>query len=68
MSWKKLPFILRYVPDRRKTKTMCNRAILENGGTLGSIPSQYKTQKMCNKTVDNHAHALELVSDRYKTQ
>ena len=47
---------------------MCNRAILENGGTLGSIPSQYKTQKMCNKTVDNHAHALELVSDRYKTQ
>ena len=47
---------------------MCNRAILKNGGTLGSIPTQYKTQKMCNKTVDNHAHALELVSERYKTQ
>ena len=37
---------------------MCNGAILENGGTLGSVPNQYKTQEMRNKAVDNYAHVL----------
>ena len=37
---RKLPYLLRYVPDQRKTKTLCNKAILENGGMLGSVPNQ----------------------------
>ena len=32
---------------------MCNKAILENGGTLESVPDQYKTRKMCDKAVVN---------------
>ena len=31
---KKLSLIIRYVPDRYKTQEMCEKAILENGGTL----------------------------------
>ena len=36
---KKLPFIIRYVPDQYKSKKMCNRAILKNDGTLKSVPN-----------------------------
>ena len=28
---------------------MCNKAILENGGTLKFVPDCYKNQGMCNK-------------------
>ena len=35
---KKLPFVIRYVPDQCKTHQMCDRAILENGETLESVP------------------------------
>ena len=37
---KKLPFLIRYVPDQYKTQQMCDKAILENGGTLKSVPKQ----------------------------
>ena len=46
---------------------MCNKAILENSGTLNFVFDSSK-QKMCNQTVDNYAHALEFVPDCYKTQ
>ena len=44
---------------------MCNKAILESGGTLVCV--QYNTQKMCDKAVDNYVHALEFVPDCYTT-
>ena len=31
---------------------MCNRAVLENGGTKESVPYQYKTQEMCIRAVN----------------
>ena len=37
---KKLPYLLGYVPNQCKTKTICNRAILKNGGTLESVPNR----------------------------
>ena len=39
---KKLPYLLRYVPDWSKTQQMCVKAILENGGTLKSVLECYK--------------------------
>ena len=47
---------------------MCNKAILENCGTLNSLPDCYKNQEMCNKAVENYPHALEFVPECYKTQ
>ena len=35
---KKLLFIIRYVPDQYKTQQMCDKSILENGGTLEAVP------------------------------
>ena len=34
----KLPYLLRYVPDQYKTQQMCDKAVLENGGTFNSVP------------------------------
>ena len=49
---KKIPYLLRYVPDQYKTQQICEKAILENGGTLKSVPDCYKNQEICNKAVD----------------
>ena len=55
---KKLPFVIRYVPDRYTTQQICDKAIFENGGTLKSVPDCYKNQEMCNEVVDNYPHGL----------
>ena len=47
---------------------MCDKAILENGGTLKSVPDCYKSREMCNEAVDNYSYALEFVPECYKTQ
>ena len=64
----KNPEMLKFVPDHLKTKKMCDKANLENGGTLNSVPYCYKNQEMCNKTVDNDPHALEFVRQCCKTK
>ena len=63
----KLPFVIQYVPDRYKTKAMCYKVILRNGGRLMFFPDHYKDQNMFNKAVDNYPHALKSVPDCYKT-
>ena len=32
-----MSFLIMYVPDQCKTKEMCDKVILENGGMLGFI-------------------------------
>ena len=39
-----LSYLLRYIPDQYKTQKMCDKAILENGGTLKSVPNCLKSQ------------------------
>ena len=41
---KKLPYLTRYISGQCKTQQMCDKAILENDGTLKSIPDCYKNQ------------------------
>ena len=41
---KKLPFVIRYVPDQYKTQKMCDKVVLENGGKLKSVPDCYENQ------------------------
>ena len=38
----KLPYLLINVPDPYSTQQMCDKAILENGGTLQSVSECYK--------------------------
>ena len=55
---KKIPYLLRFVPDKYKTQKMCDKAILENNGTLKSVPDCYKNLEICNKAVENYPYAL----------
>ena len=64
---KKLPDLLRYVPDGYKTQQIFCKAIIENGGILKSVPDYYKSNEMSNKAVDNYSHALESVSECFTT-
>ena len=47
---------------------MCDKAILENDGTLESVPNYYKNQEMYHKAVDNYLHVLQCVPNCYITQ
>ena len=40
-DFKKLPLVVRYVPDRYKTQEMCDKVILENDETLILVPDCY---------------------------
>ena len=60
---KKIPYLLSYFPDRYKTQKMCEKAILENSGTLKSVPDCSENQEMCNKPVENCPHAVEIVPE-----
>ena len=51
---KKLPYLLRYVPDQYKTQQICDKATLKHALTLESVTDCYKNQEMCNKAVDNY--------------
>ena len=43
---------------------MCDKAILENAGTLKYVSGHYKNQEMFNKVDENYPHVPEC----YKTQ
>ena len=64
---KKLPLLIRYVPNQYKIQQICDKTILENGWKL-IFPDSYKNQKMCNKAVDNYPHALEFVPECFMAQ
>ena len=47
---------------------MCDKAVLENGGTLKSVLDCNKNQEMYSKAVDNYPYALDFAPECYKTQ
>ena len=46
---KKLPYLLRYVPDQYNTQQMCDKAVLENDGTLSLFLIATKFKKCAIK-------------------
>ena len=54
---KELPFLIRYDPGQYKAQQMCDKAILENVGTLESVSDCHKNQQMCDKAFGNYPHA-----------
>ena len=45
------------------TQEMCDKAIVENAGTLNFVLNYYKNQKMCNKAIDTYIPAIQFVPD-----
>ena len=46
---------------------MCDKVILENGGTLMFVHDFCKNKLKCNKAVDNYAYLLEFLPYSLKT-
>ena len=42
---------------------MCDKAFLENGGTLKSVADCYKSQEMCHKAVHNYPQEKEFIPE-----
>ena len=60
---KKFPFLVKYVPDRYKTKKCVIKLLNENGRMFEFIPDYYKNQLMCDEAVDHYSHPLRFVPD-----
>ena len=59
MHLKNKPFVIKYVPDcvPEKTQKMCDKAIIENGGSLSLLLTATKIKKFKNKlliTINRH--------------
>ena len=65
---KKLPCVIRHVPDQYKTQQMWNKAIIENSGTSDSVPICHKNQEIHDNPLDNYPRAWKFVLDSYITQ
>ena len=39
---RKLPFLMRNIPDQYKTEQMCHKAVVENSGTVIFVLGNYK--------------------------
>ena len=48
-SVKKLPVLIRYVPDKYKTQKMCDEDVVKNCRTLKFVPCNCKCQKFVIK-------------------
>ena len=47
---------------------MCDKAILENGGTLESVPDLYENKRICDEAVDTYRSTIQFVCVCYNTQ
>ena len=45
--------ILQFVPDRYKSKEMCDKIISENSFGLKYCPDKYITKKICDEAADD---------------
>ena len=46
---------------------MCDKAVLENGGTEDSVSDCYQNQEMFKKRVGDYPHASERVPESFMT-
>ena len=58
---------LGHVHDKYKSQQMCDKAVLENGGTEDSVSDCYQNQEMFKKRVGDYPHASELVPESFLT-
>ena len=58
-----MQFVTKYVPAQDKTKTMCDKVILQISGMLIFTPRLCKDQKMCDNVDENYVQASGSVLD-----
>ena len=67
-QFKKLPFVMRYVPDSHKTQKLRNKAVDDYVDVLEYVAECFKSQEMCDKVVDagHFVFYSILINLRYK--
>ena len=68
MQLKKLPFVMRYVPDWHKTQKMCNKAVDGYVDMLEYVAECFISQEMCDKVVDAGHFVFYSNLDQFKIQ
>ena len=61
-------FMFEYVPDRFKSREMCEQAVKENPYLLQFVPDALKRSEICEKAVSRDPWRLSCVPDRFITQ
>ena len=64
----KNPEMLKFVPDRLKTKKKGKHGVKQLPYLLRYVPDQYKIQQMCDKAILENGGTLKSVPDCYKNQ
>ena len=65
---KKNPEMLKFVPDRHKTKKMCKHGVKKLTYILRYVRDQYKTQQICDKMILENCGTLNSVPNCCKNQ
>ena len=58
---------LKFIPERLKTKELCESIIKNNGLSLEYVPNKLKTKGMCELAVKQNGESLQFVSEELKT-
>ena len=56
------------VPDRIKTQSLFNEAVVEDPDLLAYTTDHLKTQEMCDEAVRNNTYTLRFIPDHLKRQ
>ena len=60
---KKLPYLLRYVPDRYKTEQMYSKAVHTYFSTINSVLERFMTQEICDQVADVYFLVFDSIPD-----
>lgn len=55
------------VPNKYKTKEMCEKFVQLNGLELQGVPEVWRSKELCELAIKNNGHALGYVPDNLKT-
>lgn len=59
-------FMLQYVPEKFRTKEICEGAVETYGKALEDVPEKLKTEEICVKAIQNDPKAIEFVPEEMR--
>ena len=56
---------LRFIPEKLRTKELCELAVQQNGRALDYVPARYKTKEFCELAVSHNGYALKYIPNTF---
>ena len=60
--------VLRYIPEKYRSRDMCFEAVKKNGWALEFVPGEYRNEALCLEAVKNDGAALMFVHEKYRNE